>query len=349
MASNRIHMLLDRSGSMGAYRQQTIEAVNAYLATLRADGLARDTAFNLTIFDSESIDTIRRDEPGWQVRNLEQREFVPRSATPLYDAVGYVLDAESRIPTSGRRAIVIVTDGAENGSRRLNEAAIRELSASREAQGWILIFIGANQNAAVEAAKVGVSPQRAIAYRAGSGKAAAATFAAAAALSFGYFMLKPGDAAAASGLGFKETDRQAAFDGATDWEAEMFKDMESAPSEPAAGPEPASISDGPPGNETAISGDGGEARASADAVDTGHASSMAATASSDTGASASAGESGGESGDESGDESGGFFSTITSAIGSIFSAVTGGSDDNSSSSDSSSDGGGGDGGGGGGD
>jgi uncharacterized membrane protein YgcG len=320
MASHRIHMLLDRSGSMGAYRAQTIEAVNAYLATLRADGLARDTSFNLTIFDSESIDTIRRDEPGWQVRNLEQREFEPRSATPLYDAVGHVLELEGSTPISGRRAIVIVTDGAENGSRRLNEAAVREMAASREAQGWIMIFLGANQNAAVEAAKVGVPAQRAIAYRAGSGKAAAATFAAAAALSFGYFMLKPGDANAASSLGFSEGDRQTAFDGAADWEAEMFKDMGSAPTEPPAGPSPAAITESPPA----------DADAPAD---------PSATAS-------SASDSDPDPGD-SADSGGSLLDTITGALGSLFSSFGGGGSDRDSNSDGGSDGGGGDGGGGG--
>jgi hypothetical protein len=314
MASHRIHMLLDRSGSMGAYRDQTIEAVNAYLATLRADGLARDTAFNLTIFDSESIDTVRRDEPGWQVRNLEQREFVPRSATPLYDAVGHVLEMEGRISTSGRRAIVIVTDGAENGSRRLNEAAVREMAGGREAQGWIMIFLGANQNAAVEAAKVGVPAGRAIAYRAGSGKAAAATFAAAAALSFGYFMLKPGDANAASSLGFSEGDRQTAFDGAADWEAEMFKDMGSAPTEPAAGPSPATISEVPP---TDADG-GGDA--------TGDVASQASESPTEAG---DAGESGGS-----------LLDTITGALGSLFSSFTGSSSNRDSGSDSGDDGGG---------
>ncbi len=323
MATHRIHMLLDRSGSMGAYRDQTIEAVNAYLATLRADGLARDTSFNLTTFDSESIDAVRRDEPGWQVRNIEQREFVPRSATPLYDAVGHVLDVEGRIPISGRRAIVIVTDGAENGSRRLNEAAIREMSANREAQGWVMIFLGANQNAAVEAAKLGVPEQRAIAYRAGSGKAAAATFAAAAALSFGYFMLKPDDANAAANLGFSEGDRQTAFDGAADWETEMFKDMGSAPTEPAAGPMPAAISEDAASEATTDPASSETYAAPKEAAE----NSVEASDAADTG--------------------GSLLETITGALGSLFSSFGGGGSDRDSESGGSDSGGDGGGGGGG--
>lgn len=332
MASHRIHMLLDRSGSMGSYRTQTIEAVNAYLATLRADGLARDTSFTLTTFDSESIDTVRRDERGSTVRDLSPREFVPRSATPLYDAVGYVLDVESRVRVPGRRAIVIVTDGAENGSRRLTEATVRARVETQENLGWIFIFLGANQNAAVEAAKVGVPEQRAISYRASSGKAAAATFAAAAALSFGYFMLKPGDAAAAA-TGFSEADRQAAFDGATDWEAEMMKDIDGAPSEPTAGPAAAAISDDD-GLAAADSSLGDSEAGSGSGRRDDHAADVGNDTGNDTGNTMADAADGDGSG-------GSFFGSIASAIGSIFSAVTGGdSDGGDSGGDSGGDGGG---------
>ncbi len=109
-------MLLDRSGSMSGHRRQTIDAVNGYLASLRADALAPDTVFSLTTFDSESIEAVRRNEPGDTVRDLGSNEFVPRAATPLFDAIGQVIDGEARLPSTGRRAIVVVTDGEENVS-----------------------------------------------------------------------------------------------------------------------------------------------------------------------------------------------------------------------------------------
>ncbi len=243
-ATHRIHMLLDRSGSMSGYRQQCIAAVNGYLAALRKDALASDTSFSLTTFDSESIDAVRRDEPGARVRDLREQEFEPRAATPLHDAIGHVIDVERRIAVKGRRAIVIVTDGAENGSRRLNENTVRQQVAEYERSGWIFIFLGANQDAGAEAARIGVPKERAISYRASSAPSALATFAAAAAVSFTYFLLKP-DAAATSEAapGFSENDRKAAYDGASDWAVEMARDMGTAPSEPPAGDEPATIND----------------------------------------------------------------------------------------------------------
>lgn len=297
---HRIHMLLDRSGSMEAHRRQTIAAVNGYIASLRADGLAGDTTFSLTTFDSESIETVRQGERGSSVRDLKAEEFVPRAATPLYDAVGHVIGIEARNPVAGRKAIVIVTDGAENGSRRLGAEDVRRLVSERERQGWTFIFLGANQDAGQEAAKVGVPAQRAISYRAGSGKAAAATFAAAAAVSFAYFTLKPGEASAAT-LGFSEADRSAAFDGAADWQAEMQKDIASAPSEPTAALDAADWSG-----------------ASSDA----ESSATSATTAVEADGSGTAAE--GES----------LFGTITSALGSIFSIFGDGETDSSDNSDS---------------
>lgn len=241
MTTHRIHMLLDRSGSMSGWRAQTIEAVNAYLGAVRADALAGETSFSLTIFDSESIDTVRRDVPGRLVRNLESREFEPRSATPLYDAMAWVLEHESRIAVGGRRAIVVVTDGEENGSRRATAESVRRFVAGREREGWAFIFLGANQDAQAEAAKIGVPAERAISYRASSGPSATATFAAAAAVTFAACMVAPGllgaGAASAGGtgaVGFSEADRQSAFDGAADWKSEMAKDIGLAPVEPPA-------------------------------------------------------------------------------------------------------------------
>jgi hypothetical protein len=52
-----ITMVLDRSGSMSSCRQSTIDAVNKYLAEARGSELS-SADFELTIFDSLSIDTI---------------------------------------------------------------------------------------------------------------------------------------------------------------------------------------------------------------------------------------------------------------------------------------------------
>lgn len=233
MANNRIHMLLDRSGSMHSYRRETIEAVNGYLAALRADALAPDTEFSLTTFDSMGLDTVRKDQPACWVRDLQTAEFEPRAATPLYDAVGHILDIEARSPATGRRAIVVITDGEENGSTRLNAARLEAAVKTRQREGWIFIYLGANHDAIAQSAKIGVPQERAIGFRARSGASAAAAFAAAAAVSFAYFAMSPGDVAAGMPE-FSDADRQAAFDGEQDWHAAMERDIAGAPAEPAA-------------------------------------------------------------------------------------------------------------------
>lgn len=233
MANNRIHMLLDRSGSMHAWRHETIEAVNGYLAALRADALAADTVFCLTTFDSMGLDAVRKDQPARWVRDLQAAEFEPRAATPLYDAVGHIIDIEARSPAAGRRAIVVITDGEENGSTRLNAARIEAAVKARQREGWIFIYLGANHDAMAQSARIGVPQERALGFRARSGVSAAAAFAAAAAVSFAYFAMNPGSVAAGAPE-FSDADRQAAFDGEQDWHAAMERDIAGAPAEPAA-------------------------------------------------------------------------------------------------------------------
>jgi hypothetical protein len=85
--SDKTHvcMILDRSGSMGTCRESTIDAVNRYLLEAKADDALKEADFNLTIFDSQSIDTIRparSTEPRTSPRTSTSPAPVRRSMTP---------------------------------------------------------------------------------------------------------------------------------------------------------------------------------------------------------------------------------------------------------------------------
>jgi len=118
-----ITMVLDRSGSMNSGRQATIDAVNKYLAEARGCELA-SADFELTIFDSVSIDTIRSGELS-SVRNITDGDFVPREITPLYDAMGRGIDSLDHRAGDGKAILVVVTDGMENHSRKHTHSSIQ--------------------------------------------------------------------------------------------------------------------------------------------------------------------------------------------------------------------------------
>ena len=81
----------------------------------------------------------------------------------MYDAIGAVIErADRRIAkraAKGKDAesqvVVIFTDGGENASRKFTRKAIFDLIAERKAQGWVFVFLGANQDAFEEGGRVG--------------------------------------------------------------------------------------------------------------------------------------------------------------------------------------------------
>jgi hypothetical protein len=128
---------------MEACADDAVGGLNAYIH--RLPDKAR---VSLTTFDSESIDLIR-DAVLPAEAALKPSEFIPRGGTPLHDAIGLtVAQAEKRSVGSDRVALVILTDGYENASRLFERKAILELlKRKQEGDGWLVIYLGANQDA----------------------------------------------------------------------------------------------------------------------------------------------------------------------------------------------------------
>jgi hypothetical protein len=104
-----------------------------------------DSVVSLTEFDSQGIDLrIDRQKPA----DAMITEFRPRGNTPLYDAIGMTLEKiEGRALGFQRVAIVIATDGQENCSRAYTREQVAALLAAVQAKGWLVIYLGANQDA----------------------------------------------------------------------------------------------------------------------------------------------------------------------------------------------------------
>lgn len=143
------HVLLDRSGSMGAVQAQTVDAFNEYVNGL-ANTPGLDALISLTIFDSASIDLIRDRVP---VKNeaakLKPEEFQPRASTPLNDAIGATATRirEDKRLAGNNVAFVILTDGQENASREYKLDAVKALlKQAQDELGWLVVFLGANQD-----------------------------------------------------------------------------------------------------------------------------------------------------------------------------------------------------------
>lgn len=147
------HVLLDRSGSMGAVAQQTVDAYNEYVNGL-AHTAGLDARISLTIFDSISIDLIRENVPVTSAAaKLTMEEFVPRGNTPLNDAIGQTVSKVRAEAPTDPVAFVILTDGLENSSREypgrngLEMIKLLLAEVQKEPWGWLVLFLGANMDA----------------------------------------------------------------------------------------------------------------------------------------------------------------------------------------------------------
>lgn len=160
--------VLDRSGSMQGLEADTIGGFNAVLARHKA---MEGTAVVSTVLFNDRTDVIcdRRDIT--DVAPITDKEYRMRGCTALLDAVGGAIDhvdmVQKILPKSHRAkhvVFVITTDGLENASRRFTYADVKKLIEKKKKKGWEFIFMGANIDAVAEAARMGISAERAATY-----------------------------------------------------------------------------------------------------------------------------------------------------------------------------------------
>lgn len=154
--------LLDRSGSMEAIKGDTIGGHNTFLKTQKEVGA--NALFTLVQFDSQGIDTVYESRPIREVPELTEDTYLPRASTPLIDAMattiqttGKTLSAMPEADRPDKVVFVVITDGLENASRQFSSAQLKEMVEHQEkVYKWNFIYLGANQDAFAEAAKIGV-------------------------------------------------------------------------------------------------------------------------------------------------------------------------------------------------
>lgn len=167
MAKNKqpkvnIVFVLDMTGSMMSVKQQAIDGYNEYVTGMQQEEPGAEIA--LTTFNSHEIKVYPATLVG-KAMLLNNDNYAPTSNTPLYDAIGQTIHATEKRAKKGERvAFVILTDGQENASREYTKASIFAKLKEKEAAGWGIIYLGANQDAYVEAMGMGINPSNVIKY-----------------------------------------------------------------------------------------------------------------------------------------------------------------------------------------
>ena len=167
-----LYFLLDRSGSMQSIRTDTEGGFDAFIEEQRAlPGRCRVT---LAQFDDRYEEVyVDRD-----LADVPPLQLAPRGSTALLDALGRVIvEAGERLaalPEDQRPASVIVgvmTDGYENASREWTHPRIKELIEQQTRDyGWQFLYLGADQDAIEEGAKMGFAAGKSMTYSRGRTK-----------------------------------------------------------------------------------------------------------------------------------------------------------------------------------
>ena len=148
--------ILDRSGSMAGLEADTIGGFNSMIAKQKKE--AGEALVSTVLFDNESV-VIHDRLPLEKVPPLTEKEYFTCGCTALLDAVG---GAIHHIGTM----FIITTDGYENASRRYSYETVRRMiERQKEKYGWEFLFLGANIDAAKEAARFGIGADRAVNYK----------------------------------------------------------------------------------------------------------------------------------------------------------------------------------------
>lgn len=151
--------VLDRSGSMGSVKVETIDGFNNFIEDQRnADA---DQVHLVTQFDSEYEvlqDGVELDD----VMTLNEQNYVPRGGTQLLDAMGQTIMKMDSIMAGDRTItqsiLVVLTDGQEYGSQEFTRESVFKLIENRKALGnWDFIFLGAGQDAIKQAQGFGIA------------------------------------------------------------------------------------------------------------------------------------------------------------------------------------------------
>ena len=162
--------ILDRSGSMAGLENDTIGGFNSMIAKQKkGPGKA---LVSTVLFDSDSV-IIHDRLPLEKVPLLTEREYFTRGCTALLDAVGGAVRHIGNVHKYARREdipektlFIITTDGYENASRRYDYETVRRIiEHKKEKYGWEFLFLGANIDAAKEAARFGIGADRAANYK----------------------------------------------------------------------------------------------------------------------------------------------------------------------------------------
>lgn len=164
VATTRVNVLLDSSGSMQSRKDTTIEALKEFISGLKKEAKDKNLNIILTIktfasdiYNKLIITTLVDKKVVGDISPSLVDKYSPNGGTPLYDALG------EHINSVGKQdgvidMFVIQTDGQENASKKYEKEDIKKLIDDKQnKEKWQFIFLGVDFDAMGESQNINVS------------------------------------------------------------------------------------------------------------------------------------------------------------------------------------------------
>lgn len=162
-------VILDASGSMHSIRKQAVDNLNETIQTVRNAAMqyadTQEHTLTFATFNSSGIEYIYNQVNAFEAEDVPESSYNPNGCTPLHDAMGQTMtDLEMKAKEGDRVLVTIITDGYENASREYTGREIKHMCERLRAKGWLIAYIGANQD--VEAVTRDLGIKHAMAFEA---------------------------------------------------------------------------------------------------------------------------------------------------------------------------------------
>ena len=156
-------IILDESGSMSALEKVCVTGVNETIQTIRSsyEQLPEQkqylTFLTFSTMGGEAFRTHMDMAEITDVQEYRSESYRPTGGTPLYDAMGLSLTRlEKNVTDEDIVLVTVITDGYENSSRDYDSEKLRALIQRLDEKDWVFTYIGANQDAVLEAGRLGI-------------------------------------------------------------------------------------------------------------------------------------------------------------------------------------------------
>lgn len=171
-----LSVLLDESGSMANKAHDTIIHFNKFVD----DQANEEGKFTLSV---SSFNVDYKQLASFSLESKDSRSFIlsksnynPNWGTALYDALEQSIretgEALASLPEEERPAkvmVLVITDGEENSSRRINYLQLRDLIEQQEnIYKWEILFVGSSKEGIKQAQDLGIKSSKVAFYTDGT-------------------------------------------------------------------------------------------------------------------------------------------------------------------------------------